>query len=138
MDDPLQKYPGYVLRRASACALADLNKRLKRLDLRHADIALLLLLEAKPGITQSQAGRILDIARANMAPFVARIEKKKFIRRSAVDGRSQKLELTRQGQVALVQGKRIVNNYEQELIERVPVGIRDLVLPMLLALWRGG
>ena len=89
MKDPLIKLCGYVLHRAAARALADLNRRLAPLGLRHAGVAMLMLVEARPGITQSQAGRMLDIQRANMVPFVARLERLGVIRRRQVDGRSQ-------------------------------------------------
>ncbi len=60
MKDPLVNLAGYVLRRASAVALAELNQRLAPLSLRHADVAMLMLIESVPGITQSHAGRVLD------------------------------------------------------------------------------
>jgi len=136
MDDPLKKYPGYVLRRASAIAVSELNEKLRAIKLRNADIALLMLIDQKPGITQSDAGRVLDIARANMAPFVARLEKAKIVTRHAVDGRSQRLELTSRGNLLMQEGRRIVDAYEKELMRRVPADMRDQVLPILLAIWR--
>ena len=71
MKDPLNTLCGYLLQRAASSALAELNQRLAPLGLRHAGVAMLMLVEAHPGITQSHAGRILDIQRANMVPFVA-------------------------------------------------------------------
>ena len=74
MKDPLLDLPGYVLRRASAAALSELNQRLAPLRLRHGDAAFLLLIAAAPGSNQSEVGRILDIERANMVPLVARLD----------------------------------------------------------------
>jgi DNA-binding MarR family transcriptional regulator len=96
-----------------------------------------MLLEARPGITQSQAGRILDIQRANMVPFVARLEGLGVIRRRQVDGRSQALELTSRGRLLLERARRVVAAHETELLERVPEDLRPMVLPLLMALWRG-
>ncbi len=104
MKDPLLDLPGYVLRRASAAALAALNERLAPLELRHADVALLMLIEASPGLTQSHAGRILDIQRANMVPFVGRLEGRGIIERRQVDGRSQALDLTGSGRMLRCEG----------------------------------
>src|SRR6516162_9114190 len=136
-DDPLLSLAGYVLRRASVATLADLNRRLAPLGLRHAGVALLMLLEARPGITQSQAGRILDIQRANMVPFVARLEGLGVIRRRQVDGRSQALELTSRGRLLLERARRVVAAHEAELLERVPEKLRPMVQPVLMALWQG-
>ena len=135
MHDPLTRYPGYVLRRASAAALTTLNERLAPLQLRHADVALLMLIEATPGISQSQAGRILEIQRANMVPFIARLEKKALIERQQIDGRSRALQLTPSGQFTLAQARRLVDAYEMELLSQVPEPLRVHVLPILIALW---
>ncbi|MBV9727060.1 MAG: MarR family transcriptional regulator, partial [Gammaproteobacteria bacterium] len=138
MKDPLLTLSGYLLQRAAASALTELNQRLAPLGLRHAGVAMLMLIEARPGMTQSQAGRILDIQRANMVPFVARLEGLGVIRRRQVDGRSQALELTSRGRMLLERARRIVSAHEAELLERVPEELRPMVLPVLLALWQGG
>jgi len=137
MKDPLTTLCGYLLQRASTSALAGLNQRLAPLGLRHAGVAMLMLVEARPGITQSQAGRILDIQRANMVPFVARLEGLGVLRRRQVDGRSQALELTSRGRVLLERARRVVAAHEAELLERVPEKLRPMVLPVLMALWQG-
>ena len=136
MKDPLVTLCGYLLQRAASSALAGLNQRLAPLGLRHAGVALLMLLEARPGITQSQAGRILDIQRANMVPFVARLEGLGVLRRRQVDGRSQALELTSRGRLLLERARRVVAAHEAELLERVPEKLRPMVRPVLMALWQ--
>jgi DNA-binding MarR family transcriptional regulator len=136
MKDPLLKLSGYVLRRASAAAIAQLNRRLAPLKLRHADVALLMLIESSPGITQSEAGRVLDIKRANMVAFVARLETRGLIRRRRVDGRSQALDLSSGGRMLLGRARRVVDAHEAALLKGVPEPLRPLVLPVLLALWR--
>jgi len=135
MKDPLVNLAGYVLRRASAVALAELNQRLAPLNLRHADVAMLMLIESVPGITQSHAGRVLDIQRANMAPFVGRLEGRGVIERRQVDRRSQALALTRRGRALLSKARRVVAAHEATLLKRVPVKLRPMVLPILMALW---
>jgi len=136
MKDPLVNLCGYVLRRASLCALAELNEGLAPLKLRHADVAMLMLVQSSPRITQSEAGRILDIKRANMVPFVARLEERGVIERQQLDGRSQALGLTRRGRMLLERALRVVDAHEALLLGRVPEKLRPVVLPVLLALWR--
>jgi len=135
MRDPLVKLSGYVLRRASTAAIAELNERLVPLELRHADVAMLMLIESSPGITQSHAGRVLDIQRANMVPFVARLEARGVMVRRQVDGRSQALALTGRGRALLARARRVVDAHEAALLGRVPQKLRPLVLPVLTALW---
>jgi DNA-binding MarR family transcriptional regulator len=136
MKDPLLNLCGYVLRRASLSALAELNDGLAPLKLRHADVAMLMLVQSSPGITQSQAGRILDIERANMVPFVARLEKRGVLERQRLDGRSQALGLTSRGRTLLERAHRVVDAHEALLLRRVPAKLRPMVLPVLLALWQ--
>ena len=99
---------------------------------------MLMLMDSHRGITQSQAGRILDIKRANMAPFVARLEERGVLQRRQVDGRSQALELTGRGRMLLERARRVVEGHEAALRARVPEKLRPMVLPVLMALWQGG
>jgi len=133
--DPLVGLAGYLLRRASAAAVAELNQRLAGLGLRHADVAMLMLVGASAGITQSEAGRVLDIQRANMVPFVARLEGLGLLERRQVDRRSQALDLTRRGRMLLARARRVVSAHEAALLKRVPERLRPCVLPVLRALW---
>ena len=137
MNDPLLELSGYLLRRASAAALNELNDRLAALGLRHTDVSLLLLIRANPGITQSQAGRLLDIQRANMVPVVARLEKRGLIKRTPVDGRSRAIRLTAAGGMLAKKSFAVVQALDQDLIRRVPAKLRQAVRPILLALWQG-
>ncbi len=134
--DPLTALPGYVLRRASVAALARFNERLEPLGLRHTDAAFLLLVEANPGVSQSEAGRQLEIQRANMVPLVARLERRGLIRRRRIDGRSQGLQLARAGVALMPHIRDVIAANEAALLENVPARLRRHVLPVLLALWR--
>jgi DNA-binding MarR family transcriptional regulator len=133
--DPLTRLPGYVLRRASSAAIAELNERLARLGLRHADVALLMLIDSRPDLTQSDAGRLLEIQRANMVPFVGRLTRRGLIETRQVDGRSRALGLSRAGRALLVKARRVVAAFERSLLKRVPNEMRPMVLPILTALW---
>jgi DNA-binding MarR family transcriptional regulator len=134
--DPLSALPGYALRRASAAMLADLGERLAPLDLRPTEASILLLIHANPGITQSKLGRILDIARANMNPIVARLALRNLIAREPVDGRSHGLILTAPGRhmtdAAMVQ----IAAHEAALLDRIPAHDRTSFTTALGALWQ--
>lgn len=136
-NDPLLEFPGYLMRRASVTFLADLNERLAALELRHTDSSLLQLIRANPGIRQSDAGRALEIKRANMVPLIARLEKRGLIERTPIDGRSQAINLSRSGRALAKKALAVVRSTEQALLNKVPSDLRPSVLPILLALWRG-
>ena len=135
MQDPLSSLPGYLLRRASASALTELNQRLAAIDLNHTDVSLLMLIGANPGVTQSEAARMLGIQRANMVGLIARIEARGWLLRERVDGRSQALSLSSAGIGVLERAWVIVLAFETRLVERVPAELRHHVVPILRHLW---
>ncbi len=136
MKDPLVSLPGYALRRAANATAAELGARLAPLELRQSDVSLLMLIEANPGATSSALGRRLDIQRANMVPILKRLEDAGLIDRAPIDGKSQGLALTAAGQARLAQGRKVIEQFERELIARVPAEHRVHLLPALNAIWR--
>jgi DNA-binding MarR family transcriptional regulator len=138
MDDPLLRYPGYVLRRASGAAMAEFAARMEVLGLRTSEATILQIVAANPGISQSALGRMLDIQRANMTPIAARLEARGLVRRLPSDGRSLGLELTDEGQQLAQKARGVIDAFETELTNRIPEEHRAHLLPALLALWPSG
>lgn len=136
--DPLEDLPGYALRRASAAVMAKLAARLAALHLRPSEASVLLVIQANPGITQSEIGRLLDIARANMAPLTARLAARDLIVRESAGGRSHGLTLSDIGRRRARKAQRIVAELESELMDRVPLAQRAAFLRTLKALFSGG
>ncbi len=136
MDDPLRRYPGYSLRRAANATAAELAARLSDIGLKQVDASLLLLIGANPDVTASALGRELDIQRANMVPLLKRLEDAGLIDRNPLDGKSQGLVLTRDGEARREQALAIIERFEAEMLARVPAEHRHHLLPALDALWR--
>jgi len=134
MIDPLANYPGYLLRRASAVAMANLAKRLKRLDLSPTEATILNVIDANPNANQSDIGRLLDIARANMAPLVSRLAGRKLIERQPVDKRSHGLVLTRTGRNLTSKIKKVFAEHETALLARIPEVQREVFFSAVRAL----
>src|SRR6185437_9968680 len=135
--DPLKDLPGYALRRASAAVMAKLAERLTALALRPSEASVLLVIDANPGVTQSEIGRLLDIARANMAPLTARLVARDLIVRESAGGRSHGLTLSDAGARLTRKARRIVGELENELLERIPAAQRAAFLRTLKALFTG-
>lgn len=134
-NDPLENYPGYSLRRASAANMARLAKRFAKLDLRPTDASVLMVIDSNPNITQSEIGRMLDIASANLAPLVSRLADRGLLERLPVDGRSHGLALTRSGSKLTGKAKKAAVDHEQELLSKIPESQRDTFLAILRSLW---
>ena len=136
MKDPLTRLPGYALRRAANAMIAELASRLSEIGLRHTDASALILIDANSDVTASALGRLLDIQRANMVPLVGRLEAAGLIERKPLDGKSHSLELTDKGHRRLSEAKAIIEQFEGELLARVPAEHRAHLLPALNALWQ--
>jgi DNA-binding MarR family transcriptional regulator len=113
--DPLEAYPGYQLRRCANLMNAELGAELTRLGLKSAEATVLLVIDANPGCTQSEIGRLVNIKRANMVPLVATLTDADLIRRSRVDGRSQALELSARGKTMIGEVRTAVKASETRL-----------------------
>jgi DNA-binding MarR family transcriptional regulator len=94
---PMQGLLGYQLRRAWLAMGADLGKRLEDLSLTGMSLSVLLMIEANPGVSQSELARHMDVKRANMTPITAQFADRGLIERKATDGRSHGLLLTSAG-----------------------------------------
>ena len=106
------------------------------LGLRQSDVSALILIAENPGVTASAIGRALDIQRANMVPLLNRLEELGLIEREPIDRKSRGLVLTAHGRERLAEARRVVEDFEAELIARVPEQHRPHLLPALEALWR--
>lgn len=133
-DRPLEDLPGFMLRRAANDAMGALADRLTAIDLRISDSTLLILLDQHDALTAADIGRKLDIKRANMVPLLNRLEDAGLVARRPVDGRSQAIELTKDGRKKLSEANAIVHAFEADLLERVPPEHREHLLPALRAI----
>ena len=133
--DPMKDYPGYSLRRASAVNMAKLARRLAAIDLRPTEATVLMVIDANPNISQSEIGKMLDIARANMAPLVSGLADRKLVKGQPIDGRSYGLVLTDSGTSIAAKARRAVATHEEELLARIPATQRKAFLAALRKLW---
>ena len=115
LQEPLLGLTGYVLRRASTAALGEFSHKLASLDLRPTDAALLVLIDAAPEVTHSEAAETLGLRRPNLVPVVAGLEKRGLIARSPDphDSRAKRAVATPEG-IALVEEVRAVGRVVYE------------------------
>ena len=137
MDNPLKGLPGYALRRVSADFMTRLAARLSRLQLRPTEATVLLVIGSNPGATQSEVGRLLGIASANMAPLMARLADRELIVREALDGRSQGLTLSDAGRRVTQKARSVMEGLEADLLTRIPPAERSAFVRVLTALASG-
>lgn len=132
--DPLGGLPGYLLRRATNAMMTELAGRLGALDMRISEATVLLLLGASAELTSSDIGKALDIQRANMVPLLARLEAAGLIRRQPINRKSQAILLTEQGRTCLARIEAVTQQFEADLLDRIPPEHRTHFVPALRAL----
>lgn len=136
MTDLLAQLPGYSLRRAANAVMGELGDLLGEHGFRITEAAVLILVRERADLTSSQIGKTLDIQRANMVPLLNRLEAAGWISRQPLDGKSMAIVLTAAGDAKVAELGAMIERFEQELLDRIPVEHRDHLLPALNAIWR--
>lgn len=135
LPDPFGELLGYHLRRLSQIVMADLTERMEPLGLRPTEASVLFVIAATPGATQSDIGRMLGIKRANMAPLIASLEARGLVSRSAVDGRSQALRLTADGESIRARARNATRETERCSFATLSDSERQALAERLRHLW---
>lgn len=133
--DPMRRLAGYALRRASAAVMTEVANNLRPLGLRPVEASVLLVIESRPGATQSDIGRLLNILRANMTPVAIGLERSGLVRRDKTDGRSRGLVLTGKGKALATKVQNAFDESDRSMTERIPRKHRDAFLTALYQLW---
>jgi DNA-binding MarR family transcriptional regulator len=117
----LEQHLGYFIRRAQVWVFADFIRALKTLEISPAQYSVLVIIDANTGLSQSALAQTLGIQRARMVRLLDRLEARGLTRRlqSANDGRTHALQLTPKGQAALGRARKLADQHEARLIDRL-------------------
>jgi DNA-binding MarR family transcriptional regulator len=128
LHNPLEDLIGYQLRRASLAMMDGMMRSLEVCELKPVGASVLLLIEANPGITQSEIGRALGIQRTNIAPLIAGFDRRGLIHRTRLDGRSHGLEVTDSGIEVADQARTAMKAHDTKLIRHLPADMRKTLV----------
>lgn len=115
IDDPLRGLLGYELRRASASAMSALASALTPLGMRPTEASILILIAENPGCTQSDLGRALGAATANLVPIIAGLVSSDKIQREPAGPRALALSLTPAGNELAARVKETIASHEARI-----------------------
>ncbi len=124
----------FQLRQASVLVTADLGERLADLSLTMTTLSVLLMIQANPGVTQTELGKALVIQRANLAPITATFAARGLIQRNQIDGRSHGLSLTNAGANLAERAWEHVTANEMHLLHRMTAVERAAIVGLLQSL----
>jgi DNA-binding MarR family transcriptional regulator len=137
---PLNGYVGFMLRRAQTAVFGDFIASLGQLDLRPAQYALLEVVDANPGLKQSDAAAALGIQKANFVSLVNSLERRSLLRRSRSEGdrRSYALHLEPAGARLLKRARGLQHAQESRLVAQLGASGRENLLTLLNQLAAAG
>jgi DNA-binding MarR family transcriptional regulator len=120
--DLLEKSIAYHLRKAQVASFRAFARHVKRPRATPTQYTTLVLIDANPGLSQVDLGRILGIDRASTMTVIDALQERDWVvrNRSTVDRRKHELLLTAEGTVALRALKRAVLRHEREFAARIP------------------
>ncbi|MEN7535640.1 MarR family winged helix-turn-helix transcriptional regulator [Aurantiacibacter flavus] len=133
-DVALAELPGYLLRRAASVMMTEFATRLAPLDLRISELTVLFVAGSDDQLTSSDIGQVAGIKRANMPKLLDPLEQQGLIRREPLDGRRSAIILTDKGQTRLNEARKVITEFEADLLATVPARHRNHLVPALDAL----
>ena len=128
---------GYNLRRAQVVVFQAFTEAFEAKDIRPVQFTLLLLLADNPGAKHVQLAGVLGIRRANMVALVNDLEARGLVRREAnpEDRRAHALFLTNNGERFTDELRRLHDDYERRIRDRLGAAEFDKLVSLLGALY---
>jgi len=128
-DNALDGLLGYRMRRAWLAVQADLAETLKPFDLRMITFSALMLVEANPGLSQTQLARLMAVERPNLVMVVDELERRGLIARNPAPGdrRAYALAITPKGRALCQRTLAAVHDHEARLFHALSQGERRAV-----------
>jgi DNA-binding MarR family transcriptional regulator len=129
----LDGYVGIPLRLAHRSILTQVNELLADVKLTPVEFALLATIVANPDAVFGEIGDLLGIKKGNLAPLVARMQRRGMIKREAskIDARRQHLSLTAAGRKGFALGTKLHDALEAHLVKHLGQAVHDDLVKLL-------
>ena len=133
---PLAGSPSHLMHRTLQLALDVYSEEVGPEGLTQRQFAVLEVVSAKAGLTQTDLVRATGIDRSTLADLVARMEQKGLVerQRSTLDARAMAVRLTEAGSAALEAARPRVQSADKRILALLPKGRRDAFLTVLAEL----
>ena len=131
--DALVGHAGYAVRRFQIWIFQDFIKTLGAVDIRPTQYSVLTVIGANPGLSQMAVAKRLGIERARLVHLLDSLERRRLVKRikSKTDRRSHALHLTAQGETALAKFKRLADEHERHVEDKIGKANRERLLQIL-------
>jgi DNA-binding MarR family transcriptional regulator len=117
----LSQLLGYRIRRAQLWVFKEVSRKLASFDISPAQLSVLIVIDANPGVNQLAVAQVLSIERAGLGRLVDHLEARGLVTRaaSAINRRYYVLYLTDAGTALLGQIRPIVAEHERDLARKI-------------------
>ncbi|OGT70186.1 MAG: hypothetical protein A3I78_05565 [Gammaproteobacteria bacterium RIFCSPLOWO2_02_FULL_56_15] len=132
--DILPKLVGYHLRMAQLSSYRDFSTRVgKPTGTTPAQLAMLLLVEANPGISQTHLGEAMTMDRASTMSIIDKLEKRNWLSRnkSLEDRRKHALQVSPRGRIMLRKLRAGMMRHEAGITGRLDAREKQLLIELL-------
>ena len=133
---PLAERLGYALRRAQVAVFRDFFAAFAAFEIRPAQYSILTVIEANPGLKQTQVCDALGIKRTNFVAMIDELERRGLVRRNAAPGdrRSHALMLTQSAKDLMPRLHATSAAHEQRLIRHLGAQAHSELIETMMAL----
>jgi DNA-binding MarR family transcriptional regulator len=134
LQDPLENFLGYQLRRAAFATQSSLLDRFAVLGVSSTEAIIIRFVRANPGCTQAAIGRAIGVKRTNLGPIANDLMARGLLKRAPADGRSQSLFLTVEGQALQRKIDKVARKHEECFFSDVPDELRQVLMQVFRSL----
>lgn len=133
----LPELVGYQLRVAQIATFRDFSDALGGFDMTPGLFGTLVIIEANPGLKQSDLARATHLDRSTVVAVIDNLERRQLVERRAApnDRRSNALRLTAGGSALLRKLKRCVAEHEKRLASHLTETERQMLAKLLLKIF---
>ena len=112
---------GYRIRRAQLWVFKEIGRKLASLEISPAQLSVLIVIDANPGVNQLAVAEVLSIERAGLGRLVDHLEKRRLVTRAAssINRRYYVLYLTEAGAEMLGRIRPILAEHEKDLARKI-------------------
>jgi DNA-binding MarR family transcriptional regulator len=128
LKDPLEDLLGYQLRRAAFATLSPLVDPFAELGMSSTEAIVIRFVRANPGCTQAEIGRAIGVKRTNLVPIANGLMSKGLLERTAADGRSHSLYLTKEGGEIHRKITKVAREHEDYFFGDIPDDLRRVLM----------
>jgi DNA-binding MarR family transcriptional regulator len=121
LDHPMADHLGFLLRRVQLAVFNDFQARTASFNLTPTEYSILTVIDAMPGLQQTELAKMIGVKAANLVALVADLEKRRLLDRRVFAkklerGRALALRLTPDGKKLLKQINRRVMEHQMNLV----------------------